>query len=143
MKYAQIVSDRVHGVFEYATIPEFATNIVMIPLTHGSPIEAGWLYDGEDFTAPELAVVVEARIITKLALAVRLGVTVEVALETAATNDAVVRVLLGRVSKASFVDLDDPMLEYGLRTFVDMGLMTSEQVTEVLGAAVLESERYT
>jgi hypothetical protein len=83
----------------------------------------------------------EVRRITKLALAVRLGVTVEVALETAATTDPVVRVLLGRVSKASFVDLDDPMLEYGLRAFVDKGLMTSEQVTEVLGAVVLESER--
>jgi hypothetical protein len=141
MKYAQIVSDRVHGVFEYATIPEFATNIVMIPLLDGSPIEAGWLYDGEDFTAPELAVVVEARRITKLALAVRLGVTVEVALETAATTDPVVRVLLGRVSKASYVDLDDPLLEYGLRIFVSKELMTIEQVTEVLDAEVYDAER--
>jgi hypothetical protein len=93
----------------------------------------------------EVPVVAEPvlRRITKLALAVRLGVTVEVALETAATTDPVVRVLLGRVSKASFVDLDDPMLEYGLRTFVDLGHMTSEQVTEVLGAVVLESERPT
>lgn len=91
----------------------------------------------------EVPVVAELvlRRITKLALAVRLGITVEVAIETAATTDPVVRVLLGRVSKASFVDLDDPMLEYGLRVFVDKGLMTSEQVTEVLGAAVLESER--
>lgn len=83
----------------------------------------------------------EVRHITKLALAIRLGVTVEVAVETAAVSDPVVRVLLDRVSKATFVDLDDPLLEYGLRTFVDMGLMTTEQATEVLGAAVLESER--
>lgn len=140
MIYAQIVSGRVHGVFEYVSLPEFAPDIVMIPLGD-SPVKAGWLYDGAVFTAPAPVVVVEARHITKLALAVRLGVTVEVAIETAAATDPVVRVLLGRVSKAAYVDLDDPMLEYGLRVFVDKGLMTAEQVTEVLGAAVLEAER--
>jgi hypothetical protein len=85
----------------------------------------------------------DARRITKLALAVRLGFTIEVALETAATTDPEVRVLLGRDAKATFIDLDDPRLEYGLRVFIDKGLMTAAQVTEVLGAAVLESERYT
>lgn len=80
------------------------------------------------------------RRITKLALAIRLGVTTEVAIETAAVSDPVVRVLLGRVSKASYVDLDDPLLEYGLRVFEDKGLMTPEQVTDVLSAPVLESE---
>lgn len=80
------------------------------------------------------------RHITKLALAIRLGVTAEVAIETAAVSDPVVRVLLGRVSKASYVDLDDPLLEYGLRIFVDKGLISLEEVTAVLDAPILESE---
>lgn len=91
--------------------------------------------------APAALPIAVPRHITKLALAIRLGVTAEVAIETAAASDPVVRVLLGRVSKAAYVDLDDPLLEYGLRVFVDKGLMTSEQVTDVLSAPVLESEK--
>jgi hypothetical protein len=52
MIYAQIVSGKVHGVFEYDPLPEFAPNIVMVPLEGGSPVAAGWLYDGSVFTAP-------------------------------------------------------------------------------------------
>lgn len=53
MRYAQIVADRVHGVFEYDPLPEFAPNIVMIELPEGSPVAAGWRYDGAVFSEPE------------------------------------------------------------------------------------------
>lgn len=53
MRYAQIVAGRVHGVFEYDPLPEFAPNIVMIELPEGSPVAAGWRYDGAVFSEPE------------------------------------------------------------------------------------------
>jgi hypothetical protein len=142
MLYAQLDSNNV--VVAVSTLSAEVVSPNLVPVSNADNLLGKRHVDGvfvEVITSVEP--LPEYRRITKLALAVRLGVTVEVALETAATTDPVVRVLLGRVSKASFVDLDDPMLEYGLRTFVDMGHMTSEQVTEVLGAAVLESERPT
>ena len=56
MRYAQIFRERVHGVYEYDPLPEFAPNIVMIELPEGSPVAAGWRYDGAVFSEPEPAV---------------------------------------------------------------------------------------
>lgn len=55
MRYAQIVAGRVHGMYEYDPLPEFAPNIVMIPLPEGSPVASGWAYEGGEFSAPEAA----------------------------------------------------------------------------------------
>lgn len=53
MRYAQIVAGRVHGVFEYDPLPEFAPEIVMIELPEGFPAQPGWRYEGGEFIAPE------------------------------------------------------------------------------------------
>jgi len=52
-RYAQIVGATVHGVYEYDPLPEFAPNIVMIPLPADSPVQPGWRYEGGEFVAPE------------------------------------------------------------------------------------------
>ncbi len=52
MRYAQIVAGRVHGVFEYDQLPEFAPNIVMVAVPDGMAVRAGWLFDGAEFSEP-------------------------------------------------------------------------------------------
>jgi len=44
MKFAQIIDGIVHGVYEYAELPVFASNIVMIDVTSRTDIEAGMKY---------------------------------------------------------------------------------------------------
>lgn len=59
MRYAQIVGNTVHGVFEYTKLPEFASNIVMVKLPKNSPVESGWQYTDGEFVeppAPELLI---------------------------------------------------------------------------------------
>lgn len=53
-KYAQIIGQNVHGVFEYDPLPEFAPNIIMLQIPEDSPVQAGWGYvDGEYIEPPE------------------------------------------------------------------------------------------
>ena len=56
MIYAQIVEGLVHGVFEYDPLPEFAPNIVMIPLEPDSEVEVGWRYEDGEFSYAEEAI---------------------------------------------------------------------------------------
>lgn len=53
MRYALIVAGIVHSTPEYVERPEFAPNIVLIELPEGSPVAAGWRYDGAVFSEPE------------------------------------------------------------------------------------------
>ena len=52
MRYAQIVNQLVHGIYEYDVLPEFAPNIIMIELPEGSPVQPGWLYEDGEFLEP-------------------------------------------------------------------------------------------
>lgn len=52
MKYAQIVRGVVHGVYTYDPLPDFAPNILMIPLEEVSEVTQGWIYDGVSFSPP-------------------------------------------------------------------------------------------
>ena len=90
MKYAQINNGKVHGVFDYDPLPEFAPNIVMVPVD-GLPFEpkAGWLYDGEDFSEPEPVVeAVEIGVLTVIKWAIAADSTDEAVL-TYTSDDAV------------------------------------------------------
>jgi len=52
-KYAQIVNNKVHGIFDYEVLPEFDNTIVMIDVTNLTPIPSvGDIYDGTNFVAP-------------------------------------------------------------------------------------------
>lgn len=54
MKFAQILYDRAHWIFEADEKPEFAPNIVLVDITSKSDVQEGWDYNREtgEFTAP-------------------------------------------------------------------------------------------
>jgi len=52
-KYAQIVNNKVHGVFEYEVLPEFDNTIVMIDVTNLATLPSiGDTYNGSNFILP-------------------------------------------------------------------------------------------
>jgi hypothetical protein len=55
MKFAQILNDKAHWIFESDTQPEFAHDIIVVEITDVVPQPSeGWSYDGKIFTAPEV-----------------------------------------------------------------------------------------
>lgn len=56
MKFAQILFDKAHWVFEADEKPEFAPNIVLVDITNRNDIQEGWDYNDRtgEFTAPTI-----------------------------------------------------------------------------------------
>lgn len=54
MKFAQILYDKAHWIFEADEKPDFAPNIVLVDITGRHDIQEGWDYNSEtgEFTAP-------------------------------------------------------------------------------------------
>lgn len=54
MKFAQILYDKAHWIFEADEKPEFAPNIILVDITGRDDIQEGWDYNSEtgEFTAP-------------------------------------------------------------------------------------------
>jgi len=54
MKFAQILYDKAHWIFEADEKPDFAPNIILVDITGRKDIQEGWDYNSEtgDFTAP-------------------------------------------------------------------------------------------
>jgi len=54
MKFAQILYDRAHWIFDADEKPEFAPNIILVDITGRSDIQEGWDYNNKtgEFTAP-------------------------------------------------------------------------------------------
>ncbi|WP_054767336.1 hypothetical protein [Lysinibacillus parviboronicapiens] len=54
MRFAQILYDKAHWIFEADEKPEFAPNIVLVEITGRDDIQEGWDYNKEtgEFTAP-------------------------------------------------------------------------------------------
>ena len=50
--YAQIVDNKVYGIFNYEVLPPFHKDIVMIDITDRTDINVGMDYDGTDFVIP-------------------------------------------------------------------------------------------
>jgi len=61
MKFAQILYDKAHWIFEADEKPEFAPNIVLVDITGRDEIQEGWDYNSKTgkFTAPIVHVPVE------------------------------------------------------------------------------------
>lgn len=57
MKFAQILSKKVHWIFESETKPLFAPNIILKDITDRPDIQEGWDYNEEtgEFTAPVIS----------------------------------------------------------------------------------------
>lgn len=54
MKFAQILYNKAHWIFEADEKPEFAPNIVLVDITSKPDVQEGWDYNLEtgEFTAP-------------------------------------------------------------------------------------------
>lgn len=52
-KFAQVISNRVHWIFEADEQPAFAPNIVLIDITDSPEVKEGWDYDFETNTFTE------------------------------------------------------------------------------------------
>lgn len=54
MKFAQILYDKAHWIFEADEKPEFAPNIVLVDITSKPDVKEGWDYNREtgEFTTP-------------------------------------------------------------------------------------------
>ena len=55
MKFAKILYDKAHWIFEVDEKPDFTPDIVLVDITGNSEIKKGWLYnaDKQTFTQPE------------------------------------------------------------------------------------------
>ncbi|WP_342557584.1 hypothetical protein [Lysinibacillus sp. FSL P4-0201] len=53
-RYAQVLWDQAHWIFEADEKPEFAPNIILVDITGRDDIQEGWDYNNEtgEFTAP-------------------------------------------------------------------------------------------
>lgn len=54
MRYAQILYDKAHWIFESDEEPNFASNIILVDITDNLEVQEGWDYDYETggFTEP-------------------------------------------------------------------------------------------
>lgn len=151
MKYAQIIDGRVHGVFDYDPLPDFAPDIVMIPIDGGSLVDAGWLYDGAVFTAPEPVAVAADTKITRLAFRQRFTQAEKTTLELASLDNpaasmqdraqsAAIRVYLADVAAATFIDLSRSDTRDGVQALEAAGILAVGRAVEILDAPIQPAE---
>lgn len=145
MKYAQIVQNTVHGVYEYDPLPQFAPNIVMIELPDDSPVQPGWLYDGEAFTEPQLIPDVSPTTkVTRLAFLSRFTDEEAVALDLASIGTTVeaatLRRYLSKVNAANFIDLSRDDTRAGVLALEQIGILGEGRALEILDAPIQPHE---
>ena len=144
MKYAQIINGKVHGVFEYDPLPEFAPNIVMV-LVDGLPFEpkAGWFYDGQDFSepAPEPAPDYGTRI-SRLAFKLRMTADERKAIRAAAESNADLYDFMDLLSDSTYIDLTRAETIAGVGQLETAGLIASGRGDEVLNTPVTQEEQW-
>ena len=145
MQYAQINKGKVHGVFEYDQLPEFAANIVMVPIDDRDPKpRTGWLYDSETDTFSEPPAPPEQEpetTITRFAFRQRFTFEERVAIRTAAESDKEVMVWLEDLQTASFIDLTRSEATEGAAMLESKGLIDPGRADEVLTEPVQPHER--
>lgn len=141
-KYAQIIGGKVQGIFEYALLPEFASNIQMVPIGGLDPQpQTGWLYDGNTFSeAPTPPAPDYGTKITRLAMRNRFTFQEKVAIETAAESSPAVRVWLKDLEVSTFIDLGRPDTQAGVQQLEIDGLIALGRATEILNSPVQAEE---
>lgn len=146
MKYAQIVQNIVHGVYEYDPLPPFAPNIVMIPLDTDSPVQPGWLYEGEEFVEPQPAPVESPTKITRLAFLSRFTDAEAIAIDLASfgttVEAATLRRYMAKVNAATFIDLSREDTRQGVEALEVIGILAEGRAAEILDNPVQEHEAY-
>jgi hypothetical protein len=144
MKYAQINNGKVHGVFDYDPLPEFAPNIVMVPVDGVTPEpKAGWWYDGQNFTAPAPPPAPDyGTKISRLALKLRMTADERKDIRAAAESNADVFDFMDLLSDSTYIDLTRAETVGGVNSLETAGLLGSGRADEILTDAVTKEEQW-
>jgi len=144
MKYAQIIKGKVHGVFEYDPLPEFAPNIVMVLVDGVTPEpKAGWLYDGSVFIEPEPAPAPDyGSNISRLAFKLRMTADERKAIRVAAESNADLYDFMDLLSDSTYIDLTRAETIAGVGQLEAAGLIAPGRGDEVLNAPVTQEEQW-
>ena len=142
MKYAQINNGKVHGVFEYDPLPEFAPNIVMVSVQGVTPEpKAGWSYDGQDFTAPAPPPAPDyGTKISRVALKLRMTADERKDIRAAAESNADVYDFMDLLSDAAYINLVRPETIGGVNLLEAAGLLGEGRANEILNTPLTEDE---
>jgi hypothetical protein len=144
MKYAQIVQGKVQGIFEYDPLPEFAPNIVMVPVDGVTPEpKSGWFYDGSTFSEPPAPKAPNyGTKITRLAMKLRMTATERKTIRAAAETNADVYDFMDLLSDSTYIDLTRPETVQGIQTLEAVELLGEGRADEILTTPVTEGEKY-
>ena len=142
MKYAQIINQKVHGIFQYDPLPEFAPNIVMVLVNNVTPEpQAGWGYDGEDFSEPEPEPVTDyGSKISRVALKLRMTADERKDIRAAAESNADVFDFMDLLSDAAYINLVRPETIGGVNLLEAAGLLGEGRANEILNTPLTEDE---
>lgn len=143
MKLALIKNNVVKNIVD-ATEEEFSGYAsvyeLIIDVTNTVPQpQVGWFLDGNKLVSNGSNGPIR---ITKLAMRQRFTFTELCALESAAQTIVQVKVLIGNLNVASFVDLTRSDTISGLGLLVSLGLLTSQRMSEILNTPPTEYEIY-
>ena len=143
MKLALIKNNVVKNIVD-ATEEEFSGYAsvyeLIIDVTNTVPQpQVGWFLDGNKLVSNGSNGPIR---ITKLAMRQRFTFTDLCALESAAQTIVQVKVLIGNLNVASFVDLTRSDTISGLGLLVSLGLLTSQRMSEILNTPPTEYEIY-
>jgi len=144
MKYAQIINSKVHGVFEYDPLPEFAPNIVMVLVDDVTPEpKAGWIYDGTDFSEPEPAPAPDyGKNISRLAFKLRFTADERKNIRAAAETNADLFDFMDLLAESTYINLTRPETIAGISQIELAGLLATGRGDEILNTPVTELEQW-
>jgi hypothetical protein len=144
MKYAQIVQGKVHGVFDYDPLPEFAPNIVMVPVDGVTPEpKSGWFYDGTDFSEPDPQPAPDyGTKISRLAMKLRMTADERKDIRAAAESNADVFDFMDLLSDSTYIDLTRAETVGGVNSLETAGLLGPGRADEILTDAVTKEEQW-
>jgi len=144
MKYAQIINGKVHGVFKYNPLPDFAPNIVMLLVDDVTPEpQAGWGYDGQYFIEPAPAPAPDyGKNISRLAFKLRLTADERKNIRAAAESNADLFDFMDLLSDSTYIDLTRAETIAGVGQLETAGLIASGRGDEVLNTPVTQEEQW-